>query len=106
MPTHVIHISITIDYMSKNITMNIRLDEDTRRELRDFAAEIGIPATTLVNASIKQMLRTREVTFRAALEPTPSLEEAIREAELDYETKSNITITETDEETLAHLRSL
>jgi antitoxin component of RelBE/YafQ-DinJ toxin-antitoxin module len=92
--------------MPKNITMNIRLDEDTRRELRDFAAEIGIPATTLVNASIKQMLRTREVTFSAALEPTPGLEEAVREAMLDYKTKSNITITETDEETLAHLRSL
>ena len=74
--------------------------------LRDFAAEIGIPATTLVNASIKQMLRTREVTFSAALEPTPGLEEAVREAMLDYKTKRNITITETDEETLAHLRSL
>ena len=92
--------------MAKNITMNIRIAEDTRRKLKDFSDEIGIPATSLVNASIKQMLRNREVTFSAAREPTPYLEEIIREAEVDNITKSNTTITETDEETLAHLGSL
>lgn len=96
----------TIGIMVKTTTMNIRIDEETRQELKDFAAEIGIPATSLVNASIKQMLRTREVAFSAALEPTPYLQEIISEVEGDYATKSNIAKAETDEETLAHLRAL
>ena len=86
--------------------MNIRIDEDTRKELKDFAAEIGMPATSLVNACIKQMLRTREVTFSTALRPTPYLAQIIADAEADYSTRSHIVMAETDEEILAHLRSL
>ncbi len=86
--------------------MNIRLDEETRRELKDFAAQIGIPASSLVNANIRQMLRARKVTFNTTLEPTPYLEKIIKEAEADYAAGRNITTTKTDEDTLAYLRSL
>ena len=47
--------------------MNIRMDEDTRKNLKEFARQVGIPATTLVNAGIKQMLRNRGVTFTTGL---------------------------------------
>ena len=77
--------------MSKTITMNIRVDEETRRELKDFANQVGIPASSLVNASIRQMLRTREVTFKTGLEPTPYLKRIINEAEADYTTGKNIS---------------
>ncbi len=86
--------------------MNIRIDEDIRRELKDFAAELGMPTSSLVTACIKQMLRTRSVTFSAALRPTPYLAEMISTATADYEAGRDITVAETDEETLAHLRSL
>lgn len=92
--------------MSKAITMNLRLDEETRQALKEFAAQIGIPATSLVNASIKQMLRTREVTFNTTPEPTPYLQKIIKEAEIDYTAGKNITRTNSTKETLAHLRSL
>jgi antitoxin component of RelBE/YafQ-DinJ toxin-antitoxin module len=71
--------------------MNIRMDEDTRRKLKDFSSQIGIPATSLVNASIKQMLRSRQVTFTTDLEPTPYLEKLIKEAEADYRAGRDIT---------------
>lgn len=64
----------TISTMSKTVTMNIRMDEDTRRKLKDFSGQIGIPAASLVNASVNQMLRNYKVTFSAELEPTPYLE--------------------------------
>jgi len=86
--------------------MNIRMDEDTRKNLKEFAGQVGIPATTLVNAGIKQMLRNRGVTFTTGLEPTPYLEKLIKEAEADYNAGRNITTTNTDEETLSFLRSL
>ncbi len=70
--------------MSKTVTMNVRLDEATRKELKEFAEEVGIPATSLVNATIKQMLRSREITLSSSLEPTTYLQGLIREAEADY----------------------
>ena len=86
--------------------MNIRMDEDTRRKLKEFAGQVGIPATSLVNASIKQMLRNQQVVLSTNLEPTPYLEKIIKEAEADYAAGKNITTTYTDEETLAFLHSL
>lgn len=77
--------------MSKTTNMNIRIDEQTRKELKDFAAQIGIPASSLVNASIRQMLRTGEVYFTTTLEPTPYLQKIIKEAEADYAAGRNIT---------------
>lgn len=89
--------------MSKNTAMNIRMDESTRRELNNFASELGVPANSLVNATIKQMLRTRSVTF-STLEPTPYLEKIIKEAEADYKAGKNISGPfETAEELIAEL---
>ena len=86
--------------------MNIRMDEDTRRKLKEFSGQVGIPATSLVNASIKQMLRNQQVILSTKLEPTPYLEKIIKDAEDDYAVGKNITTTGSDEETLAFLRSL
>ena len=77
--------------MSKTITMNIRVDEETRQELKEFANTVGIPASSLVNASIRQMLRTREVTFNTGLEPTPYLKRIMKEVEADYTVGKNIS---------------
>ncbi|MEK7479398.1 MAG: hypothetical protein AAB634_02585 [Patescibacteria group bacterium] len=70
--------------MNKTSTLNIRVDEKTHRELKKFAEHIGIPASSLVNASIRQMLRTREAVFSASLKPTAYLEGLIKEAETDW----------------------
>lgn len=71
--------------------MNIRMDEQTRQQLQAFAAQLGMPATSLVNATIKQMLRAQKVTFSTALEPTPYLRKIIEEAEADYKAGKNIS---------------
>ena len=92
--------------MSKTITMNIRVDEATRQGLKDFAARLGIPASSLVNASIRQMLRSGKVEFTTTLEPTLYLQKIIKEAEADYAAGRNIVTTKTNKETLAYLRSL
>ena len=92
--------------MSKTITMNIRMDEDTRKRLKEFAGQVGIPATSLVNASIKQMLRSQQVTFNTSLEPTPYLEKLLKEAEADYKADRNITTISNKAELEAYFDTL
>ncbi|MEX0919602.1 MAG: hypothetical protein WDZ32_00480 [Candidatus Saccharimonadales bacterium] len=71
--------------------MNIRIDEETRHELKKLASDIGIPASSLVNASIRQMVRDRSITLSAGLEPTPYLENIMQEVETDLKTNRNIS---------------
>lgn len=91
--------------MSKSV-INIKTDARTKRELKQFAAELGMPMTAIINAQIKQMLRSRTVTLTTDLKPTPYLEKILHEVEEDLKTGKNITRTKNLEEALAHLDSL
>ena len=86
--------------------MNIRIDEATRRGLKEFAEQLGIPASSLVNASIREMLRTKTVTFSTAPEPSPQLKKTIKRAEADYSAGKNITRTKNKGELKEYLDSL
>lgn len=86
--------------------LSIKTDEQTKKELQAFAKELGLTSTALVNALIKQSLRTKRVELSTELEPTPWLKKVIKEAEADYAAGRNITTTTTDEGTLDFLRSL
>ncbi len=92
-------------HMSKTI-INIKTDAKTKRELKQFAAELGMPMTAIINAQIKQMLRSRTVTLTTDLKPTPYLEKILLDVEEDLKTGKNITRTNSLEEALAHLDSL
>lgn len=77
--------------ITKTTSMNVRLDEETRRALQEFADKVGIPATTLAAAQIKQMLRNGEARFTTTLEPTPYLEDVMRKADHDIKTGKNVS---------------
>lgn len=70
--------------------LNIKVDPETKLQLKAFAAKVGLPVSALMNAQIKQMLRTGKVEFSTTLEPTPYLDAIIKEAEADYAAGRNI----------------
>jgi len=86
--------------------LSIKTDEQTKQDLRDFAAELGISSTAFVNLIIKQALRDRRVVLSTNLEPTPYLEEIMRNADADYRAGHNITHTKNKDEALNHLDGL
>ena len=65
----------------KTSILNIKTDPETKEQLKAFATNLGLPVSALLNAQIKQMLRTGKVEFEKTLEPTPYLEKLIKEAE-------------------------
>ncbi len=86
--------------------LSIKTDEQTKQDLKAFAAELGISSTAFVNLVIKQALRDQRLVLSTGLEPTPYLEETMCQAEADYAADRNITHTTSAEEALAHLDSL
>lgn len=86
--------------------MSIKTDEKTKRELKDFAAELGVSSTAFVNMVVKQALRDRRVVLSTDLQPTPYLEKIMRRADADYAADRDITHTHNAKQTLAHIDSL
>ncbi len=89
-----------------SVQLSIKTDENTKRELKTFAAELGVTSTAFVNMVVKQALRDRRVVLSTELEPTPYLEQIMREADADYKADRDITHTKGSQEALAHLDSM
>jgi antitoxin component of RelBE/YafQ-DinJ toxin-antitoxin module len=88
------------------VILNIKTDPATRRQLQDFAAEVGIPVSVIMNAQIKQMLRDRRIVLSAELEPTPYLEQVMDQVEADLAAGKNMTPAMDTKEAIAHLDRL
>lgn len=60
----------------------------------------------MINASIREMLRTQSVSFTTAAEPTPQLAKAARQAGADYAAGKHIVRTKNKGELQDYLDSL
>lgn len=69
--------------MSK-VTINIKADMVIKTKAQKVAADLGMPLSTIINAYLHQLVRTKRVDFAMDSEPTPYLKKAIKEAEADY----------------------
>lgn len=87
-------------------TINVRVDTKTHKDLKKFAAEVGVPASSLIHASIRQMLRARAVSFTTELFPTPYVQRLVREAQADFKAGKRITSVSDRRELEAYLRAL
>jgi len=89
-----------------NALLSIRTDDQTKKEVADFAASVGLSVSAFVTVLLKQAVREGRVVLTPTLEPTPYLEKIMRQAQADYKAGRNVTKTKTKAEALAHLRSL
>lgn len=89
-----------------NTLLSIKTDEKTKRELKAFAAELGVSSTALVNLVVRQALRDRRVLLSTNLEPTPYLEDIIQQVNEDYSNGRDITDTKSTDEVSSHLTNL
>ena len=73
------------------IMINIKTDKEVKEGAQGVAREMGIPLSTIINAYLKEFIRTREVRLVAPLKMTPNLERIIAIAKKDYKNKKNIS---------------
>ena len=65
--------------------INIKTTPKTKKEAKDVAEELGISLSSLINALLKQVIRTKSITLSAANEeePTEFLLKSLQESNLD-----------------------
>lgn len=67
----------------KTTMINIKADAKVKEEVQSVLSELGFSLSGVVNAFLRQIIRTREVRFTAGNKMTPCLERIIEESEKD-----------------------
>ena len=70
--------------------INIKTDKEVKEEAQKIAEELGLSLSAIINASLKQLVKNREVCFSAAPRMTPYLKNIIKEAKKDHKAGKNI----------------
>jgi addiction module RelB/DinJ family antitoxin len=67
----------------KTIMINIKADVKVKKQVQSILEEIGLNLSGVINAFLKNLIRTREVRFTAGNKMTPYLERVIEESRRD-----------------------
>lgn len=60
--------------------LNVKTDKEVKEQAQELAEEIGVPLSTVVNAYLKEFIRTREVRFVAEPHARPEVIRALKQA--------------------------
>lgn len=64
--------------------INIKTQESTKKQAQLVASELGLSLSSLINAYLKQLIKTRRVEFDLGEEPSRYLKSVIKTAESNY----------------------
>lgn len=67
----------------KTAVLNIKIDPKVKEEAQKVADELGFTLSAIINASLKNLARSKTVSF-SVLEPSARLKRSIRSADADY----------------------
>lgn len=63
--------------------LNLKIEKSLKTEAQLVAGAFGIPLGTIVNALLRQFVRTKEISLNMNYKPTPFLQSILREAEAE-----------------------
>lgn len=78
--------------MAKTV-INVKVDKDVKRKAKFLAKELGLPLSTIVNANLKEFIRSGEVAFSIEPKLKPEVWKELRKASTDYKAGKNISPT-------------
>ena len=83
--------------------INVKVPLTVKQEARKVAGELGLSLSALVNGFLRQVIRTRTVTFSASQEkPNAYMRKALKESEEDIKA-GRVVSFQTGEEALTYL---
>lgn len=78
--------------MSKSV-INFKVDTEIKKQAQALAQELGVPLSTVVNAQLKQFLRSRSFSVDDSPVMSEALEDILRQVGKDRENKQNFSPT-------------
>lgn len=71
--------------------IHVRTDAKVKKEAAKVAESLGFTLSSVINASLRKLIKTRRVDFEESYEPTPYLKRIIRQTEKDRKEGKNIS---------------
>ena len=71
--------------------INIKTEKEIKENAQKIAKDIGLSLSDVVNASLRNFIRTREVYFSAIPRMTPEFERLIGRIDKDIKKKKNLS---------------
>ena len=70
--------------------IHVKADLKIKRNAQKLAKKLGISLSDVINASLRNFLKTRQITFSSDERMTPELEKYLDKVERDIKNKKNI----------------
>lgn len=70
--------------------IHIKADKEVKENASKVAHELGLNLSDVINASLRNFIRTREVIFSHTPQMTPELEKLLDKVEKDIKNKINL----------------
>lgn len=87
--------------------INIKTDAEVKREVQRLAKKLGLSLSDVMNASLRNFIRTREIRVSDIPHMTPELERLLARVEQDLKTRKNLfPLFKTGKEAVRHLENL
>lgn len=87
--------------------INIKTDKEVKANVQKIAEELGISLSDVINASLRNFIRTREVRISSVPQMTPELEKLLGPIEKDIGERKNLSpVFSSSEEVEDYLHSL
>lgn len=71
-------------------TINIKADKEVKENAQKIAKDLGLTLSAIMNASLKEFIRNRSVSFSTIPKMTPYLESVLDEVEKDIKEGKNM----------------
>lgn len=87
-----IDIDVTFVYtlVTMQTVIHIRADKEVKENAARTAKDLGLSLSDIINASLRNFIRTREITFSDTPQMTPELEKLLGRVEKDIQNNRNI----------------
>jgi addiction module RelB/DinJ family antitoxin len=99
-----IYLGYTLDILNTT-TIHIKTDVKTRDDAKKVAEGFGFSLTSLVNALLKQVARTKRLTLSMDEEPTQYMLDALKQSEEDVKAGRVLTF-KTADDAISHVSTL
>lgn len=90
----------------KTAILNVKVDEQVKKQAQVVAGSFGIPLSTLVNAYLMELVETGQIHFSAVEIMTPKMEKLIEQAEKEIAAGELSPAFNTAQEAIDYLKSL
>ncbi len=86
--------------------INIKTDKEVKENVQSLAKELGLSLSDVINASLRNFIRTREVYFSAIPRMTPEFERLVGKINKDIKEGKNLSpVFSSSEEAINYLES-